>query len=221
MSSLLLADAETRADLATFMSRARVLDEEGAVRLLSAGRALATYVCAVPGSGLMGDGTVLGLRVFALAPASAGAGDVDVTVPIAAMSDRLHRGTDPSDAEGSLAIELPPVTLTPRWAALTPPRTEWSGQGERPAQAVSSVAAQGIQEVTEGAPSGSGASAVMTLRERVWARPAEGLAEAPAGLAFAAQALGFVVEPDEMITIHRSGRWWRLTTRRGHTLARA
>ena len=62
MSALRLADTDTRADLATYVARARSLDADGGVRLQATGTALAVWVGVLRGRGLMNDGTVVGLR---------------------------------------------------------------------------------------------------------------------------------------------------------------
>src|SRR5204862_8113628 len=96
----LFLDDEGYADLRTFVSRARALDEDGVVRLQAERTVLAAYVGVLPGRGLLGDGAVVGLRTMRLAQPAA----VDVTVPLAAVSDRLAR-----DVRGGL--EVPPMVV--------------------------------------------------------------------------------------------------------------
>ena len=55
------------------------------------------------------------------------------------------------------------------------------------------------------------------LRRRVWGAPV-GVGW-PRGLAFGAQALGFLGDDREAV-LWRTGPWWRLSTQRGHVLAR-
>jgi hypothetical protein len=78
---------------------------------------------------------------------------------------------------------------------------------------------------------------VARLRALVWGRPLAGHDELPAGTAFAAETFGFLgssrssggVDADEVfdqeaaqdvVSLHRAGRWWRLSMSRGHVLAR-
>ena len=76
-------------DLATFVGRARVASPEGAVRLhVVAPTLLAVTVALLEGVGLMGEGTVLGLRAVPIRGAS---GPVDATVTFASVNDRLAR----------------------------------------------------------------------------------------------------------------------------------
>ena len=73
-------------DLSTFIGRARVAVPEGAIRLQVPGRGLLVVTVAVlEGSGLMGDGTVLGLRAVRIRDATPG---IDATVTFASVTDR-------------------------------------------------------------------------------------------------------------------------------------
>ena len=205
---LLLDDLQAYADLRTFVTRGRSLDEDGAIRLQADGTVLAAYVGVLPGRGLMGDGAVVGLRTMRLAtPAS-----VDTTVSLAALADRLARDT----AEG---LEMPPVSVQTAWAALTPPRGGWEPVGSLDAGALVEVARAGIAEVAHGAPAGAGGHAVTDLRQRVWGRLTETVPPVPAGAAFAAYALGFLGE-SERCDVVAHGRWTRLSSPRGHVLVR-
>lgn len=210
MSDLLFADLASLDDLRTYAARARRLDPEAAVRLLAAGPVLAAYVGVLPGRGVTGSGATLGLRVFGLAEPA----EVDVTVPAAAILDRLAReGSDPGEAR----LPIPPMSVFVPWAGITPPRSGWEPYAAFPGADVIAAAEAGIAEVGV---AGTGLAAqVKALRSRVWAQPL-GSSPAPAGLAFAAYGLGFV-HPQESVTLLRAGRWWRLTAPGGHALARS
>jgi hypothetical protein len=80
----------------------------------------------------------------------------------------------------------------------------------------------------------------------VWGRPLPGHEELPAGAAFAAEVFGFLgpdrsavgadgmdgldgadgmdgmdgLDGEDAVSLHRAGRWWRLSMTRGHVLAR-
>ena len=118
---LVLDDAQGYADLRTFVTRARQLDEDGAVRLQAEGTVLAAYVGVLPGRGLMGDGAVVGLRTMRLAP------------PATRRRDRVPGGARPTawPTTPAAGLELPPVTVQTAWAALTPPRAGWEPVGSR------------------------------------------------------------------------------------------
>ncbi len=219
-AALLLPDAATLADLATFVGRAKRIDPDGAARLVGHGDVLAVLVCPVSG----GAGpTVLGLRTLALAAPS----DLDVTVPLGALTDRFARRADEAGT-GPVPVTVPPApTAGVAWAGVSPPRRGWRAVGLVEPELLRRVAADGIAEVGAGAPARAGAPAVARLRALVWGRPlADGLeglegpaGAVPAGVAFGAEALGFVVD-GEPAALHVAGPWWRLTTSRGHVLAR-
>ena len=78
------------------------------------------------------------------------------------------------------------------------------------------VAIQGIAEIAQGAPEGSGAAVVAALRQRVWARDSQTTPPIPSGAAFAAYALGFLTQQSARVFAH--GRWTRLSTATGHVL---
>ncbi|KRE37805.1 hypothetical protein ASG73_09220 [Janibacter sp. Soil728] len=209
MTSLRLADGESAADLTTYLTRAKRLDEAGDVRLQAVGNVLAVWTCVVPGRGLGSNGLVLGLRTFALAEAA----HLDTTTPISTITDRLARGgTD---------IEQPPVTSQPTWRALSPPRSGWEPVGRVSDTDLAEVARAGIAEVAQGAPEGSGAAAVADLRSRVWGRMTQTVPPVPAGTAFGLHALGFLrPAPDAQASVHTIGPWTRVATEGGFVLAR-
>ena len=127
-----LTDTAAFADLGRYAARARAVDAEGAIRLQCAGGVLAAWVGVLPGSGILGEGTVLGLRTFALADPA----DLDVVVPLAAVTDRTARaGTD---------LPVPPVRALAPWAAVTPPRVGWRAVGTVAADVLAAAARDGI-----------------------------------------------------------------------------
>lgn len=211
------ADVESLQDLGTFVGRARTLSEDGSVRLQATGSVLAAWVNVLPGQGLLGKGVVLGLRTMPLAPDRA-SGDLDATVPLAAISDRLARRAGTGDT--GTVLPVPPMRVTAQWAGLTPPRSGWEPAGTVPADTLLEAARAGIAEVAQGAPTGSGALAVSALRERVWGRPvSEDHPQVPAGTGLAAYSLGFV-RPGDQVRVFRAGSWLRLSAAAGHILTR-
>lgn len=220
---LRLTDRQALADLGRFATRARTVDDEGAMRLQASGDVLAAWVGVLPGSGILAEGTVLGLRTFALAEAA----ELDVVVPLGAVTDRTARGTDTD-------LPVPPTRSVAPWSAVTPPRGPWEPAGSLPGDLLAAVARDGLAEVSD-AVRERGAAAGF-VRDRVWARdvreaagphpdlfaegglPAGGAA-VRAGGAFAAYALGFLA-PGEPVQVFRSNRWTRLTAPGGHVLIR-
>ncbi|HEX7536094.1 MAG TPA: hypothetical protein VF391_03715 [Dermatophilaceae bacterium] len=207
MAELRFEDSETLDDLRTYVARARVLDPDGAIRLQSQGVALAAYVDVLPGRGPAMTGAVLGLRVMALAEPV----DVDATVSLASVSDRLARGR-------TSTFSVPPTTVRVGWAAMSPPQKGWEVVGDLTVEELRTVATQGIAEITEGAPEGSGAQLVAALRQRVWGRDSRTTPPISSGAAFAAYSLGFLTQESARVLAH--GRWTRLSTATGHVLVR-
>lgn len=205
MGELRFADSHDIEDLWTYVTRARSLDADGAIRLRSHGMTLAAYVGVLPGRGLMTMGAIIGLRVMALAEPA----DVDVTVSLASASERLARG-------GTSTFSIPPTTVQVGWAAMAPPRSGWEPVGELSVADLRTAAIHGIAEIAHGVPEGSGAAVVADLRHRVWARDSPTTPAIPSGAAFAAYALGFLTEESARVFAH--GRWTRLSTATGHVL---
>jgi hypothetical protein len=202
-------DPRALVDLGTYLGRARQANPDGAVRLQVVGDVLVATVAVMEGSGLMGEGTLLGMRVVRVA----GSPVVDVTVSYASVADRLAR-------PGVQAVlSVPPVTVRVPWTALTPPRDGWEPVGQLAGVAVESIARQGIEQIAEGTPEGSGGHAVDALRRRVWGSMSDTVPPIAAGLAFGAHVLGFLAV-GEPATISTHGRWTRLSTLRGHVLVR-
>ena len=207
-SSFRFADSQDLADLKTFATRAKAIDD-GAIRLQAAGSVLAAYVCVLRPR-LLGESTptILGLRTMALAEPSA----TDVTVALSAVLDRLARAS-----QDDVELPGPPSTVTESWTGVGAPRSGWELVGSRPDAELRAAAEAGIAEVAGIVPDKPGALIVNNARAAVWGREldASGL---PAGAAFAALALGFLADGDQKL--YRAGRWFRLTGSRGHVLAR-
>lgn len=202
---LRLVDAAALHDLGRFASRARALDADGAMRLQATGGVLAAWVGVLPGSGILAEGTVLGLRTFALAePATC-----DAVVPLGAVTDRTSRPTGDGD------LPVPPTRALAAWSAVTPPRAGWEPAGDVAADDLAEVARAGLAQVS-GAVRERGAAAGF-VRDRVWSQ--EAAPGVRAGGAFAAWSLGFLA-PGSRVAVFRSGRWTRLTAVGGHVLLR-
>jgi hypothetical protein len=208
-TSLDLVDAETLQDLATFVSRARRVDPDGAARLVAQTGVLAVYVSPVHG----GSGpTVIGLRTLGLADRDA---TLDATVPLAALSDRLA-------VPGlGATLAVPPMgAVDAGWAGISPPRSGWHLlTAVDPADLVS-AARSGVDEVARALPEAVGAHVITQVRAAVWGRDLPTLPGVAAGAAYTADALGFL-EAQEPVAVRQAGRWWRLSTSRGHVLVRA
>lgn len=207
-SSFRFADPRDLADLKTFATRAKTIDD-GAIRLQGAGTVLAAYVCVLRPR-LLGESTptILGLRTMTLAQPSR----TDVTVPLAAVLDRLARA-----GEDDVELPVPPSTVSESWTGVSAPRAGWEHAGTVSDAFLRSAAEAGMAEVAGIVPDKPGSLMVNNARAAVWGKELEGPG-LPAGAAFAALALGFLADGEQ--ELYRNGRWFRLTGPRGHVLAR-
>lgn len=210
-------DAGALSDLGRYASRARALDDEAAVRLQGAGGVLAAYVGVLPGSGLLGEGLVLGLRTFRIDPDPTGA-ELDLSVPAAAITDRV------THTPGAATLPLPPTLVHPTWSSITPPRSGWEYAGVAEADDLVAVARDGLEQVSA-AVKERGAAAGF-LKQQVWDQEVTFNSDDPAaairlgaGVALAAYALGFLT-PGGQVEVFRTNRWTRVSAPGGHVLAR-
>ncbi|GAA2232562.1 hypothetical protein N1031_08545 [Herbiconiux moechotypicola] len=217
---LSLIDAASLGDLKVYLGRAARIDN-GSVRLIGGMGVLAAYTAALTPRGLLDDApTVLGLRTFALGSAEA----FDTLVGIRPLLDRLAQTSLLSNSHGGpIEVPLPPAEGGIAWAGISPPRGGWQRIGSFDPSVLETSAADGIAEVAATVPADPGEHVVHRVRSEVWGRPLPlgdpELPPIPSGTAFAAVSLGFV-KPDDPVSVFVSGPWLRLTTRRGHVLAR-
>ncbi|MGO2112635.1 MAG: hypothetical protein ACTH31_13585 [Pseudoclavibacter sp.] len=225
---LRLPDDHSRDDLTTFLSRAARI-EGGAVRIQGAtggsGSAVAVWVPVLRPQSILDDSPiVLGMRAIAASVEGESHVDLrdghfDAALPIRGMLDRLASERE----QHRLEISLPPERLLESWAAVSPPRGDWQRVSEIARDDLVAAAERGIDAVAQAVPGNLGTLLVERARTEVWASPLDvpgasghGLV---AGAAFAAHALGFLVEAPA--TLNRSGVWLRLSTPVGHVLTKA
>lgn len=200
---LLLADPDTAKDVLTFAGRAARVSDEG-VRLQADRGVLALTTAVLAPQGLFDQTpTILAMRIVRADPEL----ECDLVI------DALTPTDDP------MRLALPETALSPAWAGVAPPRQGWVTESVLPVSVIAQRAQWGISAVAHGAGPGSGEEAVRALRAAIWGEPDDDLGGLPRGVAFAADALGFI-SGDEEVPVTRSGRWTRLAFRRGHVLAR-
>ena len=207
-----LRDPQELSDLLTYLGRAERM-EHASTRLAAAGGALAVYTAVLHPEGLLdATPTVLGLRVLPV--------DVDErfdeVVPIRPLTERLRLavGADP------IEVSLPAAAAGVPWAGVAPPRAGWAPVDAVDAARLLAAARAGAAEIAAAVPDAVGEHLVRRVRSEVWSRPMDGPERLPAGAAFAADYLGFLVEPDEAVPLFASGPWLRLSSARGHVLVR-
>jgi hypothetical protein len=212
-----LQDSLALDDLTTYLSRAGRV-EDGSVRLISGAGVLAVYVAVFYPSGLLDESpTVLGLRTFALTDTE----NFDTVVPVGSLLQRLtNKKNTVTDAAAPVSVTLPMAVHTVSWAAISPPRGGWTALESTGGSLLDAVARAGIDEIAMAIPTGTGEQIVHRVRSEVWGRPIPGLEHVPAGAGFAALSLGFLGSAEETVQIFETGPWTRLTSRRGHVLAK-
>src|SRR5699024_8897746 len=169
MTVLEISDPLAMADLSAFTSLAHRADSDGAMRLQVVADVLAASVAPLYPHGI-GDSTPLvrGMRMLRL------------------RSSELD-GFDE-------AVPLSPNAVLVSWTGIAPPRSGWRARDTSSVGRLHETAAAGVEEISTGAPEGSGGHAVKALRSRVWSREMTGAlgTDLPGGLAFAATALRFI-----------------------------
>ena len=187
----------------TFVGRANRISDEG-VRLQAANGVLALSAAALAPHGLFDQTpTILAMRIVHADPEL----ECDIVVQSLAVTDDARM------------LELPQTGLSPAWAGIAPPRSGWEEGSTVPASVIAQRAQWGIAAVARGATPGAGEEAVRALRAAIWGEPDEALGGLARGVAFAADAFGFI-SGEEEVRITRTGRWTRLAFRRGHVLTR-
>jgi len=216
MSAFTLLDSHTLGDLRTYLGRAGRV-EDGSVRLIAGGGVLAAYSAVLYPAGLLDESpTVLGLRTFALPQLE----QFDVVVPLGSLLVRIDRADAESTPTEPVTVSLPMQVNSVTWAAISPPRGGWVPLEPIASSRLHEVAREGIHEVAESIPDGTGEQIVRRVRSEVWGRPVRGAEHLPTGAGFAALTLGFLGEEEESVPVYESGPWTRLSPKRGHVLVK-
>lgn len=206
---LVFPDPRSAADLLTFAGRASRLSDP-AIRLRAEAGTLAVSAAPLSPRGFGEDTpTVLGMRFLRIDPELS----CDLVVDAAA----LRSGDDPS------RVALPDSGVSAAWAGISPPRTGWAPAEPVSVAQLADAVRRGVDAVARALPASPGEDLVRTIRSTVWGAPDAALGGLVAGVAFAADALGFLGRAGEgaAASVLRTGTWTRLTLPRGHVLVRA
>ena len=132
------------ADLSTYISRARSLDIQAAIRLTARGSVLAVFACSLaPETMLDNTPTILGMRALNLAKPST----LDIVVDSAALLERLAR-----IEESEMVLYLPPVTVHTEWAGKAAPQQGWEKLGTIDADEFRRASREGLAAVEKALP---------------------------------------------------------------------
>jgi hypothetical protein len=203
-------DQRDIADLSSYLTRARKLDDDGCVKFRAFGDILAVYVSPIFSGSLMGDGpTVLGLRTMKIEKT-----ELDATFTIASIQERLA-----SPAIEGMQLELPQESTRAAWSGVTPPRQDWEESGTVSQAQISQWAKDGIAEVANTLPSSVGSSIAAKVRLGIWGKTVSLEFHLPGAAAFAMAGLGFM-QKDEEIKVYTAKGWVRLSSAHGHVLSK-
>lgn len=209
--TLAFRDGESVRDLDTFVDRAGVIENES-VRLIADGDVLTAWVQVLSPRGLSDTTpTVLGMRGFALAAPA----HVDLVVPIESLRVRL--GT-PETADGTFVVTLPAAVPSIRWTVTLPPRDGWEVTGKVNSSDLEKVSRDGVKEVQKSIPTEAEERVVRSIRSQVWGSNISKKIGLPAGVAFAAVALGFLTEKTLPVSIRDP--WIRISSAGGDVIAK-
>jgi hypothetical protein len=208
---LLFKDASDLSDLSAYLTRAKKMDSEGAVKLRCFGDVLAVYVSPIYSGSLMGDGpTVLGLRTMELSIAT----ELDGSFEISAILERLA-----NNPPGSTQLAIPPSQVRVPWSGVIPPRQGWEQIGTLSQEKLTSWAKDGIAEVANALPESVGSSIAAKVRLQIWGRAVDLDLGLPGAAAFAMAGLGFM-QKEETIRVFGNQNWLRLSSLNGHVMTR-
>ena len=211
-NQLVFQDPKDLVDLEAFLTRAKRLDEQGAVKFRCYGDVLAVYVSPIYSGSLISHGpTVLGLRTIKLAQLS----EIDSTFAISSILERLAG----SSLEANETLDLPPATIKVAWGGVIAPRQGWEPSGELAQSQISQWAKDGIAEVANTLPESVGSSIAARVRLQIWGKSVGLEYNLPGAAAFAMAGLGFM-QKGEVIKVYRTAGWVRLTSQYGHVLSK-
>lgn len=211
-TTVVFREAEAIADLATFLGRATVVDS-GATRLVAKGGALAVWVQVLSPRGLNDTTpTVLGLRGAELAVEA----KFDLVVPIESLRARLAAAVP---VDGGLEVTLPAVAPSISWKIALPTLTEWNALGKISAGDLATVAKEGAKIIKRKIPASAQEYVVRSVRSQVWGTPINNSLGLPAGVAFAAELLGFLASGT--LSVSSRDPWIRVAANEGDILAKA
>src|SRR5690625_2205656 len=145
----------------------------------------------------------------------------DEAVPLSNLIDRFAR------EENGTSLPVPPNSVLVSWTGIAPPRSGWRARDTISVGRLHETAAAGVEEISTGAPEGSGGHAAKAPRSRDWTRGMTGALRTalPGGLASAATALRFIPgqgrDADAELDVMASAGWLRVVTPGGHLLTRS
>jgi hypothetical protein len=208
---LTFASRESISDLDTFIDRSGLLDND-AVRLVAKDQVVVAWVQVLTPRGLNDTTpTVLGMRGSELAVAA----KFDIVVPIESLRARLANA---AETEAGFVVTMPLQSPSVRWKIPLPPQTGWESLGKVGASELATVVREGMKIIKRKIPRNAEEYLVRSYRSQVWGSTINNSLGMPAGVALAAETLGFF--GDTVMSVSEKNPWIRLSSTRGEVLAK-
>lgn len=212
--STTLANQQTIADMRNFLTRALAIDPRLVVRVLAKPGMLGLYAGVIyPPTLLDSSATVLGMRAY---PAHHSE-EFDAAFKASDILKSLE-----TVENNQLVLEEDAVTNNAAWLGILPPLNDWEASESLSAELVREQAQLGTDAVAKALPDNPGHAVVETVRSRIWSSPLLPDSKIPTGVAFTAQALGFL--PSTFageLPVFSSGSWTRVNFPGGFVLAKS
>ncbi len=209
--SVSFASREQISDLATFIDRSGLIDNSAA-RLVAKGNLLVAWVQVLAPRGLNDTTpTVLGMRGAELVAEA----KFDIVVPIDSLLGRFNNA---EETETGLVVTMPMQAPSVRWKIPLPPQTGWESLGKIGSSDLQNVVREGMKIIKRKIPNNAEEHVVRSYRSQVWGTTINGSLGLPAGVALAAETLGFF--GDKVMDVSSKEPWIRLSSTRGEILAK-
>lgn len=209
--TLTFSSREPISDLDTFIDRSGLMDND-AVRLVAKGTVVVAWVQVLAPRGLSDTTpTVLGMRGAELAAEA----KFDIVVPIDSLRARFANS---EEIDGEFVVSMPMQAPSPRWKIPLPPQGGWKELGKVSAAELRGVADEGMKVIKRKVSKSTEEHIVRSYRSQVWGATINHTLGLPAGVAFAAETLGFF--GDSTMTVSTRDPWIRVASTRGDILAK-
>ncbi|MCF8546516.1 MAG: hypothetical protein K9G02_01170 [Microbacteriaceae bacterium] len=209
--SVTFASREQISDLATFIDRSGLIDNSAA-RLVAKGNLLVAWVQVLAPRGLNDTTpTVLGMRGAELVAEA----KFDIVVPIDSLRARFDNA---EETDTGFVVTMPLQAPSVRWKIPLPPQTGWESLGKIGASDLQNVVREGMKIIKRKIPNNAEEHVVRSYRSQVWGTTINGSLGLPAGVALAAETLGFF--GDKVMDVSAKEPWIRLSSTRGEILAK-
>lgn len=209
--SVTFASREQISDLATFIDRSGLIDNSAA-RLVAKGNLLVAWVQVLAPRGLNDTTpTVLGMRGAELVAEA----KFDIVVPIDSLRARFDNA---EETDTGFVVTMPLQAPSVRWKIPLPPQTGWESLGKIGASDLQHVVREGMKIIKRKIPNNAEEHVVRSYRSQVWGTTINGSLGLPAGVALAAETLGFF--GDKVMDVSAKEPWIRLSSTRGEILAK-